>query len=292
MLLLNSLFSLSNVSFAKKYSLPSKNSRLIGQLQYHRVEKGDYFQMLAEKYGVGFLALMAANPGVDPFLPLEGEQLTIPTEMLLPFAKREGIVVNLSELRLYYFPPNENSVHVFPVGIGRQGLATPKTVSYISEKRENPVWRPTKEMKARYFAKHGRKLADEIPAGPNNPFGKYALRLGTSVFLLHGSNQRFGIGMRASSGCIRLYDDDIKWLYQHVDVGTPVRIIEQNIKLSYEPDKKLMEVHSPLTKTDNTPTPKIPSAVIRFVGNNEENKIMLEESIRQPKGLVTELHIN
>lgn len=283
---------LVNFSYAKEFSLPAENSRLIGELQYHQVVKGDYFQMLAEKYDVGFLALMAANPGVDPFLPPQGAQLVIPNEMLLPFGKREGIIVNLPELRLYYFPPNENSVHVFPVGIGRQGLATPKTVSYISEKREDPVWRPTEEMKARYFSQHGRKLADEVAAGPNNPFGKYALRLGTSVFLLHGSNQRFGIGMRASSGCIRLYDDDIKWLYQNIDIGTPIRIVEQNIKLSYEPNKKLIEVHSPLTPEDSATEPLISSTVKRFVGNLPENTKILAEQIKQPKGLVAELMVN
>lgn len=280
---------LTSTSYAKEYQLPSKDSRLLGELEYHTVAKGDYFQMLSEKYDVGFLALMAANPGVDPFLPAIGETLVIPNEMLLPFGKREGIIINLPELRLYYFPPNANSVYVFPVGIGRQGLATPNTVSYISEKRENPVWRPTEEMKVRYFAQHGKVLADEVPAGPNNPFGKYALRLGSSVFLLHGSNQRFGIGMRASSGCIRLYDDDIKWLFDHVEIDTPVRIVNQNIKLSYEPKKKLMEIHSPLTAENGDLDNSIPDAVIRFVGDSVENKKIFTEQFNQAKGLVTEL---
>lgn len=280
---------LMSTSYAKEYQLPSKDSRLLGELEYHTVVKGDYFQMLAEKYDVGFLALMAANPGVDPFLPVIGETLIIPNEMLLPFGKREGIIINLPELRLYYFPPNANSVYVFPVGIGRQGLATPNTVSYISEKRKNPVWRPTEEMKTRYFAQHGKVLADEVPAGPNNPFGKYALRLGSSVFLLHGSNQRFGIGMRASSGCIRLYDDDIKWLFDYVEIDTPVRIVNQNIKLSYEPKKKLIEIHSPLTAENGDLDNSIPDAVIRFVGDSVENKKIFTEQFNQAKGLVTEL---
>ena len=281
------------VSAAKTYNLPPEGSRLIGDMQYHEVIKGDYFQRIAEHYNVGFLALMAANPGVDPFLPTLGHQLIIPSQMLLPFGKREGIIINLPELRLYYFPENSDKVHVFPVGIGREGLATPKTISYIGEKRKDPVWRPTTEMKARYFAEHGRKLADEVPAGPNNPFGKYALRLGTSVYLLHGSNQRFGIGMRASSGCIRLYDDDIEWLYQHVAINTPVKIVDQAIKLSYEPNKKLIEVHSPLTG-DNGEMSKtdITSAVRAFVGDFPENKSLLLNQVTSPKGLVTELHAN
>jgi L,D-transpeptidase ErfK/SrfK/L,D-transpeptidase YbiS len=281
------------VSAAKTYDLPPVGSRLIGDMQYHEVIKGDYFQRIAEHYNVGFLALMAANPGVDPFLPTLGHQLVIPSQMLLPFGKREGIIINLPELRLYYFPENSDKVHVFPVGIGREGLATPKTISYIGEKRKDPVWRPTTEMKARYFVEHGRKLADEVPAGPNNPFGKYALRLGTSVYLLHGSNQRFGIGMRASSGCIRLYDDDIEWLYKHVAINTPVKIVDQTIKLSYEPNKKLIEVHSPLTPDNGEVSETdITSAVRAFVGDFPENKSLLLNQVTNPKGLVTELHAN
>lgn len=279
-----------SVSVAKVYKLPAEDSRLIGEIQYHQVAKGDYFQELAEKYNVGFLALMDANPGVDPFLPTVGTNLIIPTQMLLPFGKREGIIINLPELRLYYFPENSDQVHVFPVGIGRQGLETPKTISYISEKRKDPIWRPTQEMKQRYVIEHGKKLADEVPPGPNNPFGKYALRLGTSVYLIHGSNQRFGIGMRASSGCIRLYDEDIEWLYHEVKINTAVRIVEQPIKLSYESDKRLLEVHSPLTDVNgNVGQLHISHSVLRFVGELPENKEILQQQIEKPKGIVTEL---
>ena len=281
------------MSFAKVYSLPASGSRLIGDVINHQVVKGDYFQEIAEQYNVGFLALMAANPEIDPFLPALGQQLTIPSQMLLPYGQREGIIINLPELRLYYFPKNSNKVHVFPVGIGRQGLETPKTVSYIGEKRKKPVWRPTAQMKQRHFAEHGTKLADEVPAGPNNPFGQYALRLGTSVYLLHGSNQRFGIGMRASSGCIRLYDDDIEWLYQNVEINTPVRIVDQAIKLSYEPNKKLIEVHSPLTVGEvNVRQRTISAAVSSFVGDSFDNRERLKQQIAQPTGLVTELTAN
>tara|TARA_R110000737_G_scaffold982_4_gene2846 strand:- start:11781 stop:12722 length:942 start_codon:yes stop_codon:yes gene_type:complete len=281
---------MTTMSFAKTYSLPAADSRLIGEMQYHKVQKGDYFQSIAEQYDVGFLALMSANPGVDPFLPAVGQHLVIPSQMLLPYGKREGIIINLPELRLYYFPEGSDKVHVFPVGIGRQGLATPKTISYISEKRKDPVWRPTAEMKQRYFIEHGSKLADEIPPGPNNPFGKYALRLGTSVYLLHGSNKRFGIGMRASSGCIRLYDDDIEWLYQYVNINTPVRIVEQTIKLSYEPKQKLFEVHSPLTANEgDMRKAEITQAVADFIGSSLDNRAILLQQIENPMGLVTEL---
>jgi len=273
---------------AAEYQLPADDSRLIGKLQRHLVIKGDYFQEIAEQYNVGFLALLAANPGVDPFLPKEGTNVLIPSQMLLPFIKREGIVVNLPELRLYYFLPDENIVMVFPVGIGREGLETPKTTSYIGKKRENPVWRPTEETRARYYAEHGKEMAREVAAGPDNPFGKYALRLGFSEYLIHGTNQRFGIGMRASSGCIRMYDDDIKWLFDNVPEKTPVRIIEQEVKMSYEANNlRLIEIHQGLTQqgVDQKET-VIPEAVKRFVGGSEKNWPLLKPYFEKPKGVV------
>ncbi|MCW8833739.1 MAG: L,D-transpeptidase family protein [Colwellia sp.] len=275
---------------ATPYSLPVENSRLIGAMQKHKVLKGDYFQKIAEQYNVGFLALMSANPGVDPFLPELDSEILIPSAMLLPYIKHEGIVINLPELRLYYFVPEENTVHVFPVGIGKEGLATPKVTSYISDKRKDPVWRPTQAMRDRYFAEHGKEMATEFAPGPENPFGKYALRLGKSEYLIHGTNKRLGIGMRASSGCIRMFDEDIKWMYDHVPINTKVRIIEQPIKMSYEAnEKQLIEIHAPLS-IDSTPQRvQITEAVKRFIGDNQAFWQQLVPVFERPHGLVVEL---
>jgi lipoprotein-anchoring transpeptidase ErfK/SrfK len=276
---------------ATVYTIKSENKRLIGEPKIHTIVKGDYFQQLAEQYNVGFLALLAANPELDPFLLKVGAEVIIPNEMLLPFISREGIVINLPELRLYYFSPVNNTVRVFPVGIGRQGLSTPLTSTVIGEKRKDPVWRPTQEMQERNFAKYGKYLAKEVPAGPGNPFGKYALRLGTSEYLIHGSNKRFGIGMRASSGCIRMYDDDIKWLFENVALNTKVRVINQPVKMSYENgDKQLIEIHQPLTELVTTEGNVIlTKAMQRFVGSNRENWQVLLPIIEKPHGLVVEL---
>ena len=287
---------------ANEYLLPPDNSRVIGEQKVHQVTQGDYFQKIAEKYNVGFLALMAANPGVDPFLPEVGTNLIIPSAMLLPFIKHEGIVVNLPELRMYYFLPEENKVHVFPVGIGKQGLATPKTTSYISSKRKNPPWRPSEAMRKRYFEEHGKALAKEIPPGPDNPFGQYALRLGKSEYLIHGTNQRFGVGMRASSGCIRMYDDDIKWLFENVPLNTKVSIIDQPIKMSYEGGhRQLIEIHSPLSDNDikkgdselsengDSEQLMITQSVKRFIGNNEQYWQQISQAIDKPQGIIIEL---
>lgn len=281
---------ISNSLQATQYTLPAKNIRLIGAVQKHKVLKGDYFQKIAEQYNVGFLALMSANPNVDPFLPKLDTEVFIPSAMLLPYIKREGIVINLPELRLYYFLPEENIVHVFPVGIGKQGLATPKATSYISSKRKDPVWRPTQAMRARYFEEHGKVMVTEVAAGPDNPFGKYALRLGNSEYLIHGTNKRLGIGMRASSGCIRMFDEDIKWMYDNVPLNTKVRIIEQPIKMSYEGGaRQLIEVHVPLSINAVPQATQITKAVQSFIGSNQAFWQQLTPVFKKPDGLVVEL---
>lgn len=276
--------------FASVYQLPNEDSKLIGERVQYQVEHGDFFQALSEYHNVGLLSLIAANPNIDPFLPEKGTMLEIPKQMLLPYAERKGIVVNLAELRLYYFPPNESLVYVFPVGIGRQGLSTPRVISYIGDKRKDPTWTPPQEMRDRYKQEHGTEMAKVIPAGPENPFGKYALRLASSEYLIHGTNKRMGIGMRASSGCIRMYADDIEWLYNNIKVGTQVRIVEQPIKMSYEPDgKKLIEIHKPLTEEENIGKNFITPTVVQFAKENEQHLKLIKQRLKKPSGLVETL---
>lgn len=243
-------------TFARDYTLPAANSKLIGKNQYHVVEDdGGSLEAIAKKYNVGFLALLQANPGVDPYVPRAGNVLTIPTEMLLPEGPREGIVLNLAELRMYYYPAGKNTVTVYPIGIGQLGgdTLTPTMVTKISDKRANPTWTPTANIRARYLAQ-GIKLPAVVPAGNDNPMGHHAIRLAAygGVYLIHGTNADFGIGMRVSSGCIRLRDGDIKALFEHVPVGTTVRIINEPIKTSIEPNgARLVEVHQPLSESIN-----------------------------------------
>jgi len=282
--------SISCFSFSSVYNLPAPDSRLIGEKTTHKAIKGDFFQALAENYNVGFFALLAANPNVDPFLPPPDKNIVIPKQMLLPYGKREGIVINLAEMRLYYYPQGEKLVYVFPVGIGRQGLETPHVTSVIGDKRKDPIWRPTIAMRERYFAEHGKEMVKEVAAGPNNPFGKYALRIGTSEYLLHGTNKRFGIGMRASSGCIRMYAHDIEWLYNNIAVGTPIRILEQPIKMSYEPEGKMLELHSPLTP-DGVTSVKLSmnNALRNFIGSNNKMLEKVKLLLDNPEGVVVAL---
>ncbi len=248
---------------ANTWPLPPPGSRLVGENRFHVVENdGGSLEAIAKKYNVGFLALLQANPGVDPYVPRAGSVLTIPLQTLLPDAPREGIVINLAELRLYYYPPGKNEVTVYPIGIGQLGgdTLTPTMVTTVSDKRANPTWTPTANIRARYKAQ-GIDLPAVVPAGPENPMGHHAIRLAAygGVYLLHGTNADFGIGMRVSSGCIRLRDNDIETLFRVIQPGTKVNILNTPIKVSEEPGGvRLVEVHQPLSKQLNDDPQTLP----------------------------------
>ncbi|MGL4268831.1 MAG: L,D-transpeptidase family protein, partial [Plesiomonas sp.] len=183
----------------------------------------------------------------------KGMTLRIPTQMLLPDTPREGIVLNLAELRLFYYPKGSNTVEVYPIGIGRVGRSTPTMVTSIISKRANPTWTPTANTRKEYAAQ-GISLPAVVPAGPENPMGLFALRLaqGKGEYLIHGTNANFGIGMRVSAGCIRLRPGDIENLFNTVPVGTRVQVVNDPIKVSIEPNgQRYIEVHQPLSKNEN-----------------------------------------
>lgn len=287
-------------TFARDYPLPAANSKLIGKNQYHVVaDDGGSLEAIAKKYNVGFLALLQANPGVDPYVPRAGNVLTIPGEMLLPDVAREGIVINLAELRMYYFPAGQNKVTVYPIGIGQLGgdTLTPTMTTKISAKRANPTWTPTANIRARYLAQ-GIKLPAVVPAGDDNPMGHHAIRLAAfgGVYLIHGTNADFGIGMRVSSGCIRLRDTDIKSLFEQVPVGTPVRIINTPIKTSIEPHgAHLVEVHQPLSESMNDDPQKLPillnDNMTQFRNMPHTDSDVMEQAMKHRSGIPVDVKI-
>jgi L,D-transpeptidase YcfS len=239
---------------ARIYDLPVQGSRIVGTVEYHQVKKGETVANIADAYDVGFLAVMAANPGVDPFLPKPGYVLTIPSQVILPSVPWQGIVINLAELRLYYFDPQRHKVYIFPVGIGRIGRDTPEMETRVSQKRANPTWTPPQSIRTEYLQR-GIELPRVVPSGPENPLGKFALRLayGSGDYLIHGTNKGFGIGLRVSSGCIRMNPKDIDWLFHRVHVGAKVKVIDEPVKVSLEPDRTVfIEVHEPLTRSDGS----------------------------------------
>lgn len=250
-LLCSLLFILSSQSvLAVSYPLPPEGSRLVGSPQTIIVPDGNTLPLeaFAAQYGQGLSNMLEANPGVDVYLPKSGSTLIVPQQLILPDTVREGIVVNVAEMCLYYYPPEGTTVEVLPIGIGEAGRETPRNwVTAVERKQEAPTWTPTANTR-REYAKRGESLPAFVPAGPENPMGLYAIYIGR-LYAIHGTNANFGIGLRVSQGCIRLRNDDIKYLFDNVPVGTRVQIIDRPVKYSLEPDgSRWLEVHEPLSR--------------------------------------------
>ncbi|GEC69096.1 L,D-transpeptidase [Raoultella terrigena] len=250
-LLCSLLFILSSQSvLGVSYPLPPEGSRLVGSPQTIIVPDGNTLPLeaFAAQYGQGLSNMLEANPGVDVYLPKSGSTLIVPQQLILPDTVREGIVVNVAEMRLYYYPPEGTTVEVLPIGIGEAGRETPRNwVTAVERKQEAPTWTPTANTR-REYAKRGESLPAFVPAGPENPMGLYAIYIGR-LYAIHGTNANFGIGLRVSQGCIRLRNDDIKYLFDNVPVGTRVQIIDRPVKYSLEPDgSRWLEVHEPLSR--------------------------------------------
>lgn len=278
-------------AMANPYPMPEDGSRLIGFQEVYEVLPGDYFHSIARLYNIGLIALMEANPDVDPFLPPLGTKLQIPTRMLLPDVSHQGIVINLPEMRLYYFANDKKNVHVFPVGIGRIDRPTPTMHSKVKRKIENPSWTPTKKIKEDYLAKYGKELPAFMPPGEDNPLGNYALRLAyaNDSYLIHGTNKNFGIGMRVSAGCVRMNPADIAWLFEQVEVGEPVTIINEAVKISTEANgENLIEVHSPLSEIDGQKElhHTLSDQMIEFTDRENVDNIKVKNALLKQQGLV------
>lgn len=237
-------------ALAITYSLPPEGSRLVGAPLTVTVPEGNTqpLEYYAAQYGQGLSNMLEANPGVDPFLPKAGTRLAIPQQVILPDTVRQGIVINVAELRLYYYPPESNTVEIFPIGIGQAGRETPRNwVTRVERKQEAPGWTPTANTR-REYAKEGKSLPAYVPPGEDNPMGLYAIYIGR-LYAIHGTNANFGIGLRVSQGCIRLRKDDIKYLFDNVPVGTRVQMIDQPVKVTIEPGgRRWLEVHEPLSR--------------------------------------------
>ena len=210
---------------------------VIGIPEIYITQAQDTLLDIARDRDLGYVEIRAANPGVDPWLPGEGRALTLPTQYILPAAPRRGIVINLPELRLYYYP-ERGEPRSFPIGIGGEGKETPTGRTQIAGKRVHPVWVPTKSEH-----EEDPELPQSVGPGPDNPMGEYALYLGWKGYAVHGTNKSYSIGRRDSHGCIRLYPEDIEWLYRSVAIGTPVTIVDQPIKVGWSGGELYLEIH-------------------------------------------------
>ena len=221
-------------------------SNLVGTTQIITAKYEDTFVKLARRYNLGFEEMKQANPDVDPWLPGEGTQIVLPTQFVLPSAPRQGVVINLPELRLYYYPADDpDRVITHPVSIGRQEWQTPLGRAEIIAKAEKPAWYPPESIRQEH-AEAGDFLPRVVPPGPDNPLGDHAMRLSIPGYLIHGTNRPSGLGMRVTHGCIRMFPEDIEGLFGTVPIGTPVHIVNQPFKLAWSENGFYLEAHPPL----------------------------------------------
>lgn len=262
------VFFLSSIdSYALVFDLPKDGSRIVGTPTNTVVGENEDFSDIAQEFDLGYYELFEANPGVDADDPPVNTELVIPTEYILPAELHNNIVINLPEMRLYFQPKDENKVYIFPVGIGKADWETPVGTYKITEKIIDPKW-----IVPNSIYKFRQKIGDTVPRvvmpGPDNPLGKYALRLSSKDFILvHGTNAPEGVGRRSSAGCIRLYPHDIDMLFHMVSVGTPVTIINSPYKVVWKNNKIYLESHMPLFEqrvhlgTDTSPVTHLVEAI-------------------------------
>ena len=279
---------------ALELPLPPPGEDIVGQVQVIKAKYEDTFADLGKANDLGYTEMVAANPGVDAWLPGEGSDVILPTRFILPAGPREGIVINLAEYRMYYFPKGRNVVYTYPLGIGREGWGSPITNTAITAKTPNPAWYPPKSIREEHAAE-GDPLPRVVAPGPNNPLGPFKFTLGTPGYLIHGSNKKFGIGMRVSHGCFRMLNHNVLKLASLVSVGTPVRIINEPYKFGRSGGKVYLEAHAPLDETGEASVVDKHTAVINALLKNDEfadvrlDWEMLREVVAAEDGLPIEI---
>lgn len=236
----------SGVVVADEFILPKAHD-VIGAVGIVQSSYEDTLLDIGRRYSLGYEEMRRANPDVDMWLPGEGTDVKLPTRFVLPQAPRTGIVINIAEYRMYYFTAqnDQSVVATFPISIGRMDWGTPLGTSSIVKKVRDPAWYPPASIRAEWAA-DGRVLEATVPPGPDNPLGEYAMRLSIPGYLIHGTNRPAGVGMRVTHGCIRMYPEDIEWLFPKIPIDTPVEIVNQPYKLGWSGDELLLEVHRPL----------------------------------------------
>ncbi len=239
-------FSLADTGYAGSYPL-SAGVDVVGRVEEGVARAGETLIEIARRYDIGYQEIIHANPDIKPDKKMfVGTKVVIPSRFILPSAPREGLIINLSELRSYYYPKGKDVVVTHPVGIGRDGhWKTPLGITKITRKDKNPYWRPTANVRAE-AAKYGTPIPSVFPPGPNNPLGEHSLRLGWPTYLIHGTNRPEGVGAQVSAGCIRMLPEDIEYLFDTISVGTKVTVIDEPYKVGWDGRELYFEAHQPL----------------------------------------------
>src|SRR5688572_12188410 len=243
----------------------AKGQELIGETQLIFARYENTFSAIGRQYNLGYEEMRSANPGVDQWLPGEGTPIYLPTQSILPDAPREGIVVNVPAMRLYYFTTEKAEilrVSTHPIGIGVEGWATPFGEAKVTQKVKDPVWYVPASIRKEH-ADRGDPLPSVVKPGPDNPLGAYALTLSLPSYLIHGTNKPAGVGMRSSHGCIRLYPEDIEALFSRVPRGTAVQIVNQPVLAGWRDGQLYLEVHPPLAEEEHDLVAEAEAALAR-----------------------------
>ncbi len=291
------LFLSPLVGRAEVFDLPPPGSDLVGGLRYVQARKDETLIDIAHLYSQGQEEILMANPKVDRWLPGEGTKVLIPDLFILPDAPRVGIVVNVPEMRLYYFPPGagkspSTQVITYPISIGRMDWKSPLGVTKIASKIKDPTWTPPESIKKEHAA-NGEILPDVVPAGPDNPLGRFAMRLAVPGYLIHGTDveKSDGIGMRVTHGCIRMYPEDVERLFPLVSVGTQVNLVNQPVKLGWRGDVLYVEVSEPLDE-DGIGYDQLLKQALGLIQKKTANRPdfvlngeALKEALQKPSGL-------
>jgi L,D-transpeptidase ErfK/SrfK len=270
---------------------------VVGIVQIVRARDEDTLSDIARRFNVGYEEIVTANPGVDPWLPKAGTEVVIPTQFVLPDTKRQGIVINLAAMRLFYFPkpkPGElQQVITHPIGIGRVGWRTPEGNTKIVSKTEAPAWTPTPAIRKEHAA-DGDPLPKVVPPGPDNPLGTHVLRLGWPEYAIHGTDKPPSVGLRGTHGCLRLYPEDIAGIYDAVPVGTPVTVVNQPFLVGWRGDTLVMQTYPVLEDDKRRRHPGQPLDLVRKKStagrrgaraNVVVNKALVAEITRNPRAV-------
>lgn len=252
------IINLSTVSAirAEVWVLPPPGIDIFGQIRTTQASSAETLLDIARQYDIGQIEILLANPNVDRWLPENGATVILPSRYIIPQAKRKDLLLNLPEMRIYYFPEPQKGekpmVITHPVGIGRMDWITPLGTTRIVEKKKDPTWIPPKSLQMDRIANGEQPYPSIVPPGPTNPLGRHAMRLGigSGSYLIHGTIKPFGVGMRVSAGCVRMYPEDIEALFDKVPIGTQVQIVNQPIKLGWLLDSLFIELHPPLEEDE------------------------------------------
>ena len=270
------ILSATNQVFATAYDMPPKNESLIGNIQHTTANTDDTAAKIGQRYDIGFAAIQSANPQANLATTTGlsfGTELQIPTQHLLPKQPREGIVVNLPEMRIYYY--HAGKVFTYPVGIGKIGKTIPIANTTVTRKVKDPIWIPPQDIRE-FNLEQGVVLPKIMPAGPNNPLGPYAIYMGIPTYLIHSTIFPESVGKRASFGCLRMFESDIQDFFPSVTKGIPVVIINEPTKVGWENNRLFVETHQPLEEHNGAYDATLPGMVHIVSNATDESETLVD----------------